>query len=94
MGQHGVVLVLVIELQDLNKVVKASLVLGVLAGLVHGEHIRLGQGLLTLLRLSPNLLNGLYGRVQVASSDQVTNIEGINFAVAFEVIDVKSEVDS
>merc|ERR1712079_574413 len=34
-GQHGVVVVLVVQLQDLNEVVEASLVLGVLAGLVH-----------------------------------------------------------
>ena len=41
-AQHRVVLVLVVQLQDLNEVVEASLVLGVLARLVHGEHIVLG----------------------------------------------------
>merc|ERR1719191_1057972 len=48
-GKHGVVVVLVVQLQDLNEVVEASLVLGVLAGLVHGEHVGLGQHLLSLL---------------------------------------------
>ena len=43
-AQHRVVLVLVVQLQDLNKVVEASLVLGVLARLVHGEHIVLARG--------------------------------------------------
>ena len=43
-GQHGVVVVLVVQLQDLNEVVEASLVLGVLARLVHGEHVVLGSG--------------------------------------------------
>ena len=62
-GQHSVVLVFVIELKDLNEVVKASLVLGVLAGLVHGEHIGLGEGLLALLGGASNLLNGLDGGV-------------------------------
>ena len=62
-GKHGVVVVLVVQLQDLNEVVEASLVLGVLAGLVHGEHIGLGEGLLALLGGASNLLNGLDGGV-------------------------------
>ena len=32
-GQHGVVVVLVVQLQDLDEVVEAALVLGILAGL-------------------------------------------------------------
>ena len=94
MGQHGVVLVFVVELQDLNEVVEASLVLGVLAGLVHGEHVGLGEGLLTLFRLPSDLLNGLYCGVQVASPDKVPDIECIDFAISLEVVDVKSKVDS
>merc|ERR1712214_261170 len=46
--QDGVVGIFVVQLQDLNEVVEATLVLGVLAGLVHGEDIRLGEELLAL----------------------------------------------
>ena len=91
MGKHGVVVIFVIELQDLNEVVEASLVLGVLAGLVHGEHIGLGEHLLALLGGASDLGDGLEGGVQVAGSDQITSIEGINLAISLEVIDIEGE---
>ena len=93
-GQHGVVVVLVVQLQNLNEVVEASLVLGVLAGLVHGEHIGLGEGLLALLGGASNLLDGVESGVKVAGSDEVTSEESINLAISLEVIDIKGEVDS
>ena len=92
-GHHGVVLVFVVELHDLNIVVEASLVLGVLAGLVHGECLSLGDGLDALLSLAANLLNGLHSWVEVASPDKVSNIEGINIAISLEVVDIKCEVN-
>merc|ERR1712038_1894524 len=62
-GQHGVVVVHVVQLQDLNEVVEASLVLGVLAGLVHGEHV----GLYSLqLRFGHN--QNLFPRSQILAS--------------------------
>merc|ERR1712105_353385 len=88
--QDGVVGIFVVQLQDLNEVVEASLVLAVL---VHGEDIRLGQELLSLGDSTTNLLDGLQGWVEVAGTDKVANIEGINLAVSLEVIDVKGEVD-
>merc|ERR1719300_1612329 len=63
--QDGVVGVFVVQLQDLNEVVEATLVLGVLAGLVHGEDIGLGQELLSLGAATTDLLDGLQGGVQV-----------------------------
>merc|ERR1719429_228474 len=51
--QDGVVGIFVVQLQDLNEVVEATLVLGVLAGLVHGEDIRLGEELLALATPPP-----------------------------------------
>ena len=92
-GQHGVVVVLVVQLQDLNEVVEATLVLGVLAGLVHGEDIGLGEELLALGDSTADLLDGLQGGVQVAGADEVANVEGVDLAVSLEVIDVKGEVD-
>merc|ERR1712210_140133 len=91
--QDGVVGIFVVQLQDLNEVVEASLVLGVLAGLVHGEDIGLGQELLSLGDSTTNLLDGLQGGVKVAGTDKVANIEGINLAVSLEVVDVKGEDD-
>merc|ERR1719414_442938 len=92
-GKHGVVVIFVVELEDLNKVVEASLVLGVLAGLVHGEDISLGQHLLSLLGGSSDLSDGLEGGVEVAGSDEVTSVESINLAISLEVIDIESEFD-
>merc|ERR1719464_563153 len=91
--QDGVVGIFVVQLQDLNEVVEASLVLGVLAGLVHGEDIGLGQELLSLGDSTSDLLDGLQGWVQVAGTDEVAGVEGINLAVSLEVVDVKGEVD-
>merc|ERR1712117_471112 len=93
-GEHGVVVIFVVELQDLNKVVETSLVLGVLTGLVHGEDISLGEHLLSLLGGSSDLSNGLEGGVQVAGSDEVTSVEGVNLAISLEVIDIEGEFNS
>ena len=92
-AKHGVVVVFVVQLQDLNKVVESTLVLGLLGGLVHGEAVILAQGLLALLSLASDLGNGLQGGVQVAGSHQITGIEGVNLAISLEVIDVEGEVD-
>merc|ERR1711971_437374 len=83
--QDGVVGIFVVQLQDLNEVVEASL--------VHGEDIGLGQELLSLGGCTTNLLDGLEGGVQVAGTDKVAGVEGINLAVSLEVVDVKGEVD-
>merc|ERR1712190_9306 len=88
--QDGVVGIFVVQLQDLNEVVEATLVLG---GLVHGEDIGLGQELLSLSDSTTDLLDSLQGGVKVAGTDEVANIEGIDLAVSLEVIDVKGEVD-
>ena len=94
MGQHGVVVIFVVQLQDLNEVVEASLVLAVLGGLVDGEDLVLGQHLLSLLGGASNLLDGVESGVKVAGSDEVTSEESINLAISLEVIDIKGEVDS
>merc|ERR1719197_615866 len=93
-GQHGVVVIFVVQLQDLNEVVESSLVLAVLGGLVDGEDLILGQHLLSLLGGASNLSDCLEGGVQVASSDEVTSEESVNLAISLEVIDIKGEVDS
>merc|ERR1712032_1797147 len=36
-----------------------------------------------------DLLDGLQGWVQVAGTDKVANVEGVNLAISLEVIDVK-----
>merc|ERR1719499_2261127 len=72
---------------------ESTLVLGVLAGFVHGEDVSLGEHLLALLGLSTDLLNSLEGWVEVASTDEVTSIEGINLTISLEVIDIEGEFD-
>ena len=90
-SNHGVVVIFVIKLKDLNEVVESTLVLGVLACLVHGVDFSLGEHLLSLLGLSSNLIDGLEGWVQVACTDEVTGVEGINIAISLEVIDIKGK---
>merc|ERR1712000_356397 len=92
--QDGVVVIFVVQLHDLNKVVEASLVLGVLAFLEHGEDFGLGQDLLSLFLCSSDGLDGLHGGVDVAGPHQVASIEGIDLAVTLEVIDIEGEVKS
>merc|ERR1712243_517365 len=89
-SEHGVVVVFVIKLQDFNEVMEATLVLGVLACLVHGEDFSLGEGLLSLLGLTSNFLNGSEGWVEVAGTDKISGIEG-NLAISLEVIDIKGK---
>merc|ERR1712198_600936 len=92
-AKHGVVVVFVVELEDLNEVVESPLVLGLLAGLHHGEDLGLGQHLLALFLGSSDLLDGLEGGVEVAGSDEVSGVEGIDLAISLEVIDIESEFD-
>jgi len=91
--QDGVVLVLVVQLQDLNEVVESTLVLGLLAGLVDGVAVDLLQHPLALLLLTSDLGDGLEGWVEVAGSEEVAGVEGIDLTVSLEVIDVEGEVE-
>jgi len=92
-SDHGVVVIFVVQLQDLNKVVEATLVLGVLGSLVGGVALGLGKDLLSLLGLTADLSDGLQGGVKVASSDEIAEVEGIDLAISLEVIDIKSKVN-
>ena len=92
-SKHGIVRIFVIQLQDLNEVVEATLVLGVLAGLVHGVDLGLGQELGSLGAAATDLLDGLQGGVEVAGADKVTDVEAINLAVSLEVVHIESKVD-
>merc|ERR1712243_435031 len=92
-SNHGVVSISVVELQDFNEVVEATLVLGVLAGLVHGEDVSFSKELGSLGLSSTDLTDGLQGGVEVTGADEVTGIEGINLAVTLEVVDVEGELN-
>ena len=92
-SNHGVVVIFVIKLKDLNEVVESTLVLGVLACLVHGVDLSLGEHLLALLGLTSDLIDGLEGWVQVAGTDEISGVEGINIAISLEVIDIESKFD-
>merc|ERR1711892_660957 len=89
----GVVVVFVVQLHDLNKVVEASLVLGVLAGLEHGEDFVLAEDLLSLFCGSSDGSDGLEGGVDVAGPHEVSHVEGVDLAVSLEVVDIEGEVD-
>merc|ERR1712080_638938 len=55
---------------------EATLVLGVLAGLVHGEDVSLTQELGSLGLSTTDLIDGLQGGVEVTGADEVAGIEG------------------
>merc|ERR1712176_1099415 len=88
----GVVVIFVVELHDLNEVMEASLVLGILAGLEHGEDVSLGEHFLSLLCGSTDVSDGLEGGVDVAGPHEVTSVESINLAISLEVVDVEGEL--
>ena len=92
-SKQGVVVIFVIKLKDFNKVVEATLFSGILASLVNGEDFILGEHLLSLLGLSSNFSNGLEGWVQVAGTDEISGVEGINIAISLEVIDIEGKFD-
>ena len=71
----------------------ATGVLGVLGLFEEGIHILEDDGLLALFLLTSNLDNGLHGGVQVASADEISNVETIDLAISLEVIDLKGELD-
>lgn len=92
-AEDGAVLVLVVQLQDLDKVVDAASVLGVLALLEEGVKVVDLHHLLALLLLAAQLLDGGQGGVQVARPQQVPDVETVHLAVALEVVHVEGELD-
>jgi hypothetical protein len=64
-----------------------------LACLVHGVDVIQVKHLGSLLGLSSNLSDGRQGWVEVAGTEEVTGIEGINSAISLEVIDIKGKLN-
>ena len=91
--EDGLVFVLVVQLQDLNEIVDATGVLGLLGGLEERVHVLEGDDLLALLLLATDGIDGLAGGVDVAGADEVTDVEAIDLAVTLEVIDLEGELD-
>ena len=88
---HCVVIVLVVQLQDLNIVVEASL--GFILGLFElGPECLQTDGGRSLFLSASNLPNAFEGGVQVTSTEDIPNIEGIDGAISLEVIDIKGKV--
>ena len=92
-AEDGLVFVFVIELQDLNEVMDATGVLGVLGLLEDGVHVLEGDHPLALVLLATDFFDGLVGGVQVTGTDEVADVEGIDLTVALEVIDLEGELD-
>merc|ERR1719491_442792 len=83
-GGEALSILRVAQLQDLNEIVDATGVLGVLGLFEEGIHILEDDGLLALFLLTSNLDNGLHGGVQVASADEISNVETIDLAISLE----------
>ena len=92
-GLAGVVILFVVELQDLHEVVEATGVLGVLNVLVHFEEVGLLDELLFLLLGASDTLDHSQGGVYVGGAEDVTDVEGVNLAIALEVVDIKGKID-
>ena len=92
-AEDGVVIVLVIEFENFNKVMDSTGVLGFFGLLEDWVKVIDNHDLLALLLLSAKFVNRGQGWVQVARPQQVPNIESVDFAITLEVIDVKSKPD-
>lgn len=94
LGEDGLVLVLVVQFQDFNEIVDAAGILGVLGLLEDGVHlVEDDHPLAFLLETTAHVLDGVHGGVQVAGTDEVTNVEGIDLTFTLEVIDLEGELD-
>ena len=72
----------------------AAGILGVLGLLEDGIHlVEDDHPLAFLLETAAHVLDGVHGGVQVASADEVTNVEGIDLTFTLEVIDLEGELD-
>ena len=72
---------------------EATGVLGVLGLLEDGVEVVELDGLLSLLALTAQLSDGLQGGVEVAGTEEVSNVEAIDLTVTLEVIDLEGELD-
>ena len=89
---HGSVLVLVIELQALDEVLKGSSVLGLLnLGVDRIELLQLDE-LLALLLCPAQFVNGLEGGVEVEASEAVPQVEEVHAGFALKVVDVEGKL--
>ena len=91
--EDGAVLILVVQFQDLNEVMEATGILGVLGFLEDGVELINLQGSLALVALSTELTDGLECGVQVAGTEQVSDVESINLTISLEVIDLKGKLN-
>ena len=72
---------------------EATGILGVLGFLEDGVELINLQGSLALVALSTELTDGLECGVQVAGTEQVSDVESINLTISLEVIDLKGKLN-
>jgi len=90
---HGAILLFVIEFHTFNEVFITSLALLLLDGLVHGHEVTDLHHSLTLLLWWLELGDRFLRWVQVNGTEEVSDVEGIDFTLAIEIEDVESELD-
>lgn len=90
--QHGAVLGLVVQLQALEEVLEAALLLLVLHLRVDGqEFLERQQFLVALLGLA-HLLDESERRVQVQSTEHIAQVEGVDLLGAVGIVDAEREL--
>lgn len=91
-GQHGAVLVLVVQLQALNEVLVAALLLLVLHLAVDGQELLQRQQLLVALLGLADLLDQGQGRVAVQRAQHIAQVEGVDLLRAVGIVDAEREL--
>lgn len=91
-GQHGAVLVLVVQLQALDEVLVASLLLlGLHLAVDRQEFLQRQQLLVALLGLA-DLLDQGQRRVAVQRAQHITQVEGVDLLRAIGIVDAEREL--
>lgn len=90
--QHGAVLVLVVQLQALNEVLVAALLLLVLHLAVDGQELLQRQQLLVALLGLADLLDQGQGGVAVQRAQHIAQVEGVDLLRAVGIVDAEREL--
>ena len=92
-SKNGSIFVFVVQFQDFNEVMDATLVLGKFDLGENWVKIIDNHDFLTLFFHASNVIDGQKSGVKIAGPQEVSDVETIDLAISLEVIHIKGEFD-